>query len=109
MAVDYVSKWVEAISTPTNDSKIVEVFIHRNIFSRFGVPRAFITDGGSHFCNKKLEKVLKRYGVKHKIATPYHPQTSGQVELANRELKKILERNVNLSRRDWSKHLDDAL
>ena len=109
VAVDYVSKWVEAISTPTNDSRVVDVFIHKNIFSRFGVPRAFITDGGSHFCNKHLDRVLRRFGVKHKISTPYHPQTSGQAELVNREIKKILERTVSLSRKDWSKRLDDAL
>ena len=109
VAVDYVSKWAEAIACATNDSKVVLDFIHKNIFTRFGVPRAFITDGGSHFCNKNLEKVLKKFGVNHRIATPYHPQTSGQAELVNREIKKILERNVNLSRKDWSRKLDDAL
>ncbi|XP_015947233.1 uncharacterized protein LOC107472202 [Arachis duranensis] len=56
-------------------------FLRRNIFSRFGVPRALISDGGSHFCNRPLEALLMRYGVKHKVATPYHPQTSGQIEL----------------------------
>ncbi|RVW70524.1 putative mitochondrial protein [Vitis vinifera] len=61
-----------------------------NIFSRFGVPKAIISDGGTHFCNKPFETLLAKYGVKHKVATPYHPQTSGQVELANREIKNIL-------------------
>ncbi|RVW24619.1 hypothetical protein CK203_113838 [Vitis vinifera] len=55
---------------------------------RFGVPKAIISDGGTHFCNKTFNNLLARYGVKHKVATPYHPQTSGQVELANREIKK---------------------
>nr|XP_025628502.1 uncharacterized protein LOC112721678 [Arachis hypogaea] len=75
--VDYVSKWVEAIAAPTNDNKVVMNFLRKNIFSRFGVPRALISDGGSHFCNRPLEALLLRYGVKHKIFTPYHPQTSG--------------------------------
>ncbi|RVW19424.1 Retrovirus-related Pol polyprotein from transposon 17.6 [Vitis vinifera] len=61
-----------------------------NIFSRFGVPKAIISDGGTHFCNKPFETLLAKYGVKHKVATPYHPQTSGQVELANTEIKNIL-------------------
>ncbi|RVW70910.1 Retrovirus-related Pol polyprotein from transposon 297 [Vitis vinifera] len=57
---------------------------------KFGVPKAIISDGGAHFCNKPFETLLAKYGVKHKVATPYHPQTSGQVELANREIKNIL-------------------
>ncbi|XP_057734327.1 uncharacterized protein LOC130949693 [Arachis stenosperma] len=96
VAMDYVSKWVEATATPTNDNKVVMNFLRKNIFSRFGVPRALISDGGSHFCNKPLETLLLRYGVKHKVATPYHPQTSGQTEISNRELKRILEKTVEL-------------
>ncbi|RVW92013.1 Retrovirus-related Pol polyprotein from transposon 17.6 [Vitis vinifera] len=69
---------------------VVLKFLKENIFSRFGVPKAIISDGGTHFCNKPFEALLAKYGVKHKVATPYHPQTSGQVELANREIKNIL-------------------
>ncbi|RVW59112.1 Retrovirus-related Pol polyprotein from transposon 17.6 [Vitis vinifera] len=68
---------------------VVLKFLKENIFSRFGVPKAIISDGGTHFCNKPFETLLAKYGVKHKVATPYHPQTSGQVELANREIKHI--------------------
>ena len=68
-----------------------------------------ISDGGSHFCNAVMDRVLAKYGVHHRVATPYHPQTSGQVEVSNRSLKRILEKNVNNSRKDWSKKLDDAL
>ena len=109
LAVDYVSKWVEAIASPTNDAKVVQRFLKKNIFTRFGVPRALISDGGSHFCNKQLEKVLQKYGVRHKITTPYHPQANGQTEISNRAIKKILEHTVNASRKDWSLKLDDAL
>ncbi|RVW47919.1 Retrovirus-related Pol polyprotein from transposon 17.6 [Vitis vinifera] len=90
VGVDYVSKWVEAIPCKHNDHRVVLKFLKENIFSRFGVPKAIISDGGTHFCNKPLEALLAKYGVKHKVATPYHPQTSGQVELANREIKNIL-------------------
>ncbi|RVW13943.1 Retrovirus-related Pol polyprotein from transposon 17.6 [Vitis vinifera] len=84
-------------------------FLKENIFSRFGVPKAIISDGGAHFCNKPFEALLSKYGVKHKVATPYHPQTSGQVELANREIKNILMKVVNSSRKDWSLELHDLL
>ncbi|MBV8802743.1 MAG: DDE-type integrase/transposase/recombinase, partial [Gammaproteobacteria bacterium] len=109
VAVDYVSKWVEAVALPTNDARNVIKFLKKNIFTRFVTPRAIISDGGSHFCNRQFEALLAKYGVKHKISTPYHPQTSGQVEVSNRELKRILEKTVNSSRKDWSLKLDDAL
>ncbi|KAK8546634.1 hypothetical protein V6N12_027410 [Hibiscus sabdariffa] len=95
LAVDYVSKWVEAIATPKNDAKTVMKFLHKNIFTRFGVPRALISDEGSHFDNKLTAKALQRYGVRHRIATAYHPQTNGQAEISNREIKQILEKTVN--------------
>ena len=109
VGVDYVSKWVEAMACRANDHKVVLKFLRENIFSRFGVPRAIISDGGKHFCNKPFEALLAKYGVKHKVATPYHPQTSGQVELANREIKNILMKVVNGNRKDWSLRLHDAL
>ncbi|XP_034218971.1 LOW QUALITY PROTEIN: uncharacterized protein LOC117630344 [Prunus dulcis] len=109
VAVDYVSKWVEAIATRTNDAKVVIGFLKGNIFTRFGTPRAIISDGGSHFVNQAFAALLKKYGITHKVATPYHPQTSGQVEISNREIKHILEKTVNTTRKDWSMHLDDAL
>ena len=77
--------------------------------SRFGVPKAIISDRGSHFCNKPFENLLAKYSVRYKVATPYHPQTSGQVELANREIKTILMKVVNSNRKDWSLKLLDSL
>lgn len=109
VAVDYVSKWVEAIATRTNDHKVVLSFLKENIFARFGTPRAIISDGSSHFRNKYFESLVRKYGITHKVATPYHPQTSGQVEVSNREIKHILEKTVNPSRKDWSLRLNDAL
>ncbi|WJZ90962.1 hypothetical protein VitviT2T_010076 [Vitis vinifera] len=109
VGVDYVSKWVEAIPCRSNDHNVVLKFLKDNIFARFGVPKAIISDGGTHFCNKPFETLLAKYGVKHKVATPYHPQTSGQVELANREIKNILMKVVNVNRKDWSIKLLDSL
>ncbi|KAG7559515.1 Integrase catalytic core [Arabidopsis thaliana x Arabidopsis arenosa] len=109
VAVDYVSKWVEAIASPTNDSRVVLKMFKTIIFPRFGIPRVVISDGGTHFINKVFENLLKKHGVKHKVATPYHPQTSGQVEISNREIKAILEKTVGITRKDWSAKLDDAL
>ncbi|CAN6570916.1 unnamed protein product [Malus baccata var. baccata] len=109
VAVDYVSKWVEAIATRTNDHKVVLKFLKDVIFCRFGTPRAIISDGGSHFCNKPFASLMKKYNINHKVATPYHPQTSGQVEISNREIKNILMKTVSPTRRDWFLRLNDAL
>ncbi|KAH9686136.1 hypothetical protein KPL70_014249 [Citrus sinensis] len=109
LTVDYVSKWVEAKATRTNDSKVVVDFIKSNIFTRFGTPKAIISDRGTHFCNRSIEALYRKYNITHKVSTSYHPQTSGQVEVSNREVKSILEKTVNPNRKDWSLRLDDAL
>ncbi|XP_071916150.1 uncharacterized protein [Coffea arabica] len=109
LAVDYVSKWVEAKATRTNDSKVVAEFVKSNIFVRFGMPRAIVSDRGTHFCNKTIAAIFRRYGVLHKVSTSYHPQTNGQAEASNREIKSILEKMVRPDRKDWSVRLDDAL
>ncbi|GKA66981.1 reverse transcriptase domain-containing protein [Tanacetum coccineum] len=108
VAVDYLSKWVEAKALPTNDARVV-VKILKSLFARFGTPRAIISDRGTHFCNDQFAKVMLKYGVTHRLATAYHPQTSGQVEVSNRGLKRILERTIGGDHASWSDKLDDAL
>ncbi|GJY05104.1 reverse transcriptase domain-containing protein [Tanacetum coccineum] len=93
---------------PTNDTRVVCKFL-KSLFARFGAPRAIISDRGTHFCNDQFEKVMLKYGVTHRLSTAYHPQTSGQVEVSNRGLKRILERTVGENRASWSDKLDDAL
>ena len=107
--VDYVSKWVEAIPTRTNDHKVVLKFLKEHIFSRFGMPRVIISDGGIHFYNRPFENLVKKYGVTHNVSTAYNLQTNGQAELANKEIKHILEKMVNPNRKDWPLRLTDAL
>ncbi|XP_016439188.1 uncharacterized protein LOC107765096 [Nicotiana tabacum] len=91
--VDYVSKWVEAIALTNNEARSVTAFLKKNIFTWFGTPRVILSDGGSHFCNKAFVGLLEKYGVKHMVATPYHPQSSGQVEVSNWEIKNYSSKN----------------
>nr|GFA47633.1 reverse transcriptase domain-containing protein [Tanacetum cinerariifolium] len=79
VAVDYLSKWVEAKALPTNDARVVYKFL-KSLFARFGSPRAIISDRGTYFYNDQFTKVMLKYGVTHRLSTAYHPQTSGQVE-----------------------------
>nr|GEZ98081.1 reverse transcriptase domain-containing protein [Tanacetum cinerariifolium] len=108
VAVDYLSKWVEAKAFPTNDARVVCKFL-KSLFARFGSPRAIISDRGTHFCNDQFRKVMLKYGVTHRLFTAYHPQTSGQVEVSNRGLKRILERTIGENHDSWSDKLSDAL
>nr|GEV98374.1 reverse transcriptase domain-containing protein [Tanacetum cinerariifolium] len=108
VAVDYVSKWVEAQALPTNDARVVVTFL-KKLFCHFGMPKALIRDRGTHFCNKIMKKTIKIYGVNHRFSTFYHPQTSGQVKKTNRALKRILEKTVKDNTAIWSRKLDDAL
>ena len=77
VAVDYVSKWVEAMPCKAADAKNSKKIFEETRFPHFGVPRMVISDGGTHFINKNFHKYLSKHGIRHHIATSYHPQTSG--------------------------------
>jgi len=98
-----------SVPTKTNDNKVVVKYLKENIFSRFGTPRAIIRFNGSHFCNRVFEALMRKYSIIHKLSTPYHPQTNGQVEVTNRQLKLILKKTVGQNRKVWSVKLNDAL
>jgi transposase InsO family protein len=95
VAVDYVFKWVKAIPCRATDSRSSKKMFEEIIFLRFGVPRMVINDGGSHFIDKGFQWYLSRHGIRHNVATPYHPQTSGQAETSNKQIKNILQKTVN--------------
>lgn len=107
--IDFVSKWVEAVALPDNESKSVTLFLKRNIFQRFGTPQTIISDGGSYFRNGLFRALFDNYGLIHNVTTPYHPQSSGYVKVSNREIKKILQKTMNAKRMDWSRKLDDSI
>ena len=88
---------------------MVASFLRNHIFTQFETPRALITNGGTHFYNKLVDNVLRKYGVRHRTTLAYHPQTNGQAKVSNREIKSILEKIVNSSKKDWAKKIDDAL
>ncbi|GKA05857.1 reverse transcriptase domain-containing protein [Tanacetum coccineum] len=108
VAVDYLSKWVEAKAIPTNDARVIVKFL-KSLFARFGTPRAIISDRGNHFCNDQFVKVMLKYRFTHRLSTAYHPQMSGQVEVSNCGLKRILERTAGENQASWSDKLDDTL
>jgi transposase InsO family protein len=95
VTVDYVSKCLEALPCRAADAMHSKRMFHEVIFLRYEVPRIVISDGGLHFIDRTLWKALSEVGVDHRIATPYHPQTSGQTETSNKQIKNILQKIVN--------------
>jgi transposase InsO family protein len=109
VAVDYVSKWVEVMPCRAADAKNSKKMFEEIIFSRFGVSRMVISDGGTHFIDKGFHRYLMKHGIHHNVATPYHPQTSGQAETSNKKIKNILQKMVDEMRTAWKDLLPDAL
>ncbi|RDX90053.1 Gag-Pol polyprotein, partial [Mucuna pruriens] len=92
LAVDYISRWVEAIAIKTTDAKLVVDFLKSNIFCQFGVLKALISDQGSHFCNRAMSALLHKYGVVHQIATTYHPKQTTKPKSSTRKSRKHCKR-----------------
>jgi hypothetical protein len=109
ITVDSVSKWVEALPCRVVDAMHSKKMFHEVIFPRYEVPRIVISDGGSHFIDRTFRKALSEVGVDHQIATPYHPQTSSQVEISNKQIKNILQKTMNQMGRRSRSMLSEAL
>ena len=104
-----MTKWVEVVAlVKANDQAVID-FLYGEIFTRFGVPKEIITDGGSQFVSHKLEALLQKYHIQHIITSPYHPQANGQVERSNKVIEYILTKTVKSHRRDWVERLPEAL
>jgi transposase InsO family protein len=98
--VDYVSKWVEALPCRKASTEESITMIENVIFPRFHTPRILISDGGTHFTGKNLKKCLSKLGIEHRVSTAYHPQTNGEVETSNRQLKSILNKTIEKGGKD---------
>jgi transposase InsO family protein len=107
--VDYVFKWVEAMPCRKASTEESIAMIKSMIFPRFGTLRILISDGGSHFTRRNFKKFFSKLGIEHRISTAYHPQTNGQAETSNRQLKSILNKTIEKGGKGWSKKLDGAL
>jgi len=109
VAVDYMSKWVEALPCRAADSKHAKKMFQEIILSRLSTPRLVISDGGSHFIDRRFREFLKEVGIWHNVGTPYHPQTSRQAKTSNKKIKNILQKTVKEMRIGWVNKLHDAL
>jgi transposase InsO family protein len=98
--IDYVSKWVETMPCRKPSMEESIAMIKSMIFPRSGTPRILISDGGTHFTGKNFKKCLSKLGIEHRVSTAYHPQTNGQAETSNRQLKSILNKTIEKGGKD---------
>ena len=91
MAVDYSTKWAEAMPTVKSDGEIATHFVFNQIITRFGIPKELVTDHGLHFQNHMIEELASKLGYKQEHSSSYYPQVNGQVEAVNKSLKSILQ------------------
>eukprot|EP00253_Pinus_taeda_P012824 PITA_12824 len=109
VAVDYFTKWVEAMPTLNNSSEMAALFFFNHVVSRFGVPQAIVTDHGSYFRNHMMAELAAKLGLSHDSSIPYYPQANGQVEAINKVLKRMLQRMIGFHKWDWHLILYSAL
>jgi transposase InsO family protein len=96
VAIDYFTKWVEAMPTFDNTGKTASLFIFNHVIARFGVPQAIVTDHGSHFRNFMVFKLTEKLGLRHDNSMPYYPQANGQVKAINKVLITMLRRMIGI-------------
>lgn len=102
VAMDYFTKWAEAMPIIRNDGETATYFIFNQIISCFGIPRELVTDHGSHFQNKMMKNLSTMLMFRQEHSSPYYPQANGKVEVVNNILKTILKMTINISRNNWN-------
>ena len=108
MAVEYFTRWPEARSLKAANAQIVVTFIYEEIICRFGPPKVFQSDRGTHFVNEIISRLTKRFEIYHSQSSPYHPQSNGLVERFNKTLcEEITKVAENLQ--EWNKYIQPIL
>jgi hypothetical protein len=109
VAIDYFTKWVEAMPTFDNTEKTAALFIFNHIIARFGVPQDIVIDHGSHFRNFMMSELTENLGLHHENSTPYYPQANGQVEAVNKVIITMLRRMIGIHKTNWHTMLFSSL
>ena len=102
VAMDYYTKWDEAIPTYAEDGKLITLFLFNHVIARFGVTQYIVTDHESHFRNQMMVKLSAKLGFCHENSTPYYLQDNGQVEAINKVLKTMLCGMVEDHKSNWN-------
>jgi transposase InsO family protein len=109
IAIDYFTKWVEAMPTFDNTRMTATLFIFNHIISCFGVPRAIFTNHGNHFRKFIMSELTEKLDLRHEKSTPYYPQANDQVEAINKVLITMLRRMIGIHKTSWHMMLFSTL
>ena len=101
VAVDYFTKWAEAMPTFKADGETTTFFVFKQIIARFGIPKVIVTEHGNHFQNSMMTKLTTMLGFRQEHSSSYYPQANGQVEAINKTLKTILKRTIDAAYSNW--------
>ena len=108
VAIDYFTKWVEAVSFKSVTKKAVVDFVHSNIICRFGIPKIIITDNAMNLNSHLMKEICEQFKIVHRHSTPDRPKANGAIEAASKNIKKILRKMVQGSRQ-WHEKLPFAV
>src|ERR1051325_8446554 len=106
--MDYLTKWPEAKAVKEASAEKTVDFIYQEIICRYGCPEVILTDQGTHFKNKLVKKLCEKFEIRHKLSSPYHPQTNGLVERFNKTLCESLAK-VSEKETEWDEHIQEVL
>ena len=109
VAVDYFTKWVEAMPTLSEDGHTMAQFLCNHVISRFEIPQAIVTDHDKHFRDHMVTELTTQLCLRHDSSTPYYPQANGQVEAVNKVLVTMLQRTIDMHKSNWHLMLFSAL
>src|SRR5436190_1395970 len=108
VVTDYLTKWPEAEAMKEATARNVVEFIYKKIICTHGCPKVILSDRGTHFRNKLVDGLCEKFEIKHKLSSPYHPQTNGLVERFNRTLCESLAK-VSQKENRWDEHIESVL
>ena len=108
-ATDYFTKWIEAEPLAYIRESDVKKFVWKNIITRFGIPRALVTDKGKQFEGKAFRNLCEQYSIRHCFSTPIYPQSNGQVESSNKTLLDGIKKRLDEAKGGWVKELPSIL
>ena len=106
--MDYLTKWPEAKAMKEATASNVVDFIYKEIICRHRCPKIILSDRGTHFRNQIVDGLCEKFTIKHKLSSPYHPQTSGLVERFNKTLCETLAK-ISEKENKWDEHIESAL
>ncbi|KAA0053497.1 hypothetical protein E5676_scaffold522G00130 [Cucumis melo var. makuwa] len=107
VAIDYFTKWIEAASY-CNVTRVVLRFIEKELICRYVLPKGIITDNAKNLNNKMMDKLCEQFKINLRNSTPYRPKMNGKVEVANKNIKRIIEK-MTTKYKDWHEILPFAL